>query len=192
MTAEAPAHWLKPGGSVVTGDTCEPDCPACAAGRAKFDVEETERRRVPNVVRRDIVLGMWLEAIADGERSVEGALREIQAPLALLRDDERGRVLLEFTERALAISPRPLPAGRRVPKGPPTAWVRANRDLVDHVHRMVPHLPKTNPYESNDKPTLWDRVAEIWREYGIEKASYDIKANYYGKRVVPEQYAGPR
>jgi hypothetical protein len=170
VTVEAPTHRRRTDVGLVIptilGGACEPDCPACAA-------ERDERLRTAAGVR-DIVLGMWLEAIADGERSVESALRQMQGPLSLLDAFERGCILWGFVRAALEIEPRKLAKGKRKPKGPPTSWDKTNYDLVNLVAEDL-KLKKNNvEYETS----VFHRVAAIWGEWRISVTGRQVQDAY--------------
>jgi hypothetical protein len=130
---------------------------------------------------REIVLGMWIEAVKAGERSVEDALREIAAPLDRLDGFERAQLGWSFTRQALVAKPRKTRV--RKPRGRPTAWVDANRDLVNLVRREE-GLPKSEPdmAEARNLPSVFARVAEIWQDYGIAVKAADVKRAYYQQR----------
>jgi hypothetical protein len=153
---------------------CTPDCPACAVLAA----ERTQSDRLIEGVR-EIVLGMYLEAIAAGERDIEWALRDIAPALAKLIWWERSRIGWQFVQKALNIKVRKTRA--RMPQRP-TAWRTANRNLVDLIARER-NLPKTSPYETDpSRETAFTYTAALWREYGFDVTSYDVKAAYSDRR----------
>ena len=53
---------------------------------------------------REIVLGMWLDAIKAGDRTFEGALKGISGALSKLSFWERSRIGWIFVEAALTVS----------------------------------------------------------------------------------------
>ena len=144
---------------------CDSDCPLCA-----------EQRRIDGIVR-DVVPEMWLEAVASGERTVEEALRDIEGPLMKVNSFERSRVMRDFTRKALAIKPNKTPGTRR-PRGLPSAWVKTNRDIVDSV-ALHEGLPKNDPSQYPDLPSVFTRVSGIWGEIGIDVTPDDVKNAYY-------------
>jgi hypothetical protein len=174
-------HLLLPGPGSMLGPTCEPDCPACAAK------SEREQKLIDGV--REIVLGMWLEAIAAGERDLERALRDLAGPLAKLSFWDRSRIGWQFVEKVRATKVRK--TRRRKPSGLPTAWTKANRKLVDLV-RHETGLPKTSPHAlsrnsdtraSSDAPrTAFDYTAALWGAYGIPVTSEYVYHSYHDKR----------
>jgi hypothetical protein len=157
---------------------CTPDCPACAV----LSAERAQSDRLLEGVR-EIVLGMYLEAIAAGERDIEWALRDITPALAKLTWWERSRIGWQFVQAALKT--KVIKKRARKPQRP-TAWRKANRGLVDLVARER-NLPKTSPYEDINpsreaRETAYTYTAALWREYGFDVQSYDVKAAYHDKR----------
>ena len=158
MSASALEH-KSAGPHLLSG--CAADCPACA-----------EQVRIDEGVR-EIVFGMWLQAIADGERSVEQALREVEPLIGKLVLHKFVRS--DFTQRALEIKPRKT---RRKPRGLPTAWRKANHDLVDTVKRHE-GLPANHVGNSYSAVSVFDRVAAIWHRWGIPATQRQVQDNYY-------------
>ena len=150
---------------------CDADCPACAL-----------QRDIDNAVQI-IVLEMWLEAIADGERDVEGALREVLGPISKMSEFERNRIGWSFTRRAMAITPRR--TRPRKPRGLPTAWIKANREIVDSVAHYE-QLPKNEPELAEDTglESVFARVAEIWQTYGVDAGATVVKSSYYQRQTA--------
>jgi hypothetical protein len=93
-------------GSEQLLNPCAPDCPACAAAEA-----QRARQEKASEGGREIIFGMWLQAIADGERTLQTALEDIEGPLRKLSRFERDQVLGQFTRRATEL----LPAGTQGP-----------------------------------------------------------------------------
>ena len=152
----------------MLGPTCEPNCPACAAAEA----DRAKREQASEGVRA-IVLDMWLQAIADGERTLNTALKEIDGPLRKLTRFEHGQVLGQFVRRAMELppaKPRPL-------RGKPTAWKQANHDLVERIYATEGTLPKSSPEFCNE--TVFHRAAEIWDAWGIRATEFEVHKWYY-------------
>jgi hypothetical protein len=139
-----------------------------------------EELRIGEVVR-GLVFDMWVQAVRDGERTVEGALREMLGPISKMHEFERNRAGWRFTRQVLALKPRKVRA--RKPRGLPSAWVKSNRTLVNYLvknHGMI----KSSPYAEGRKSTnvqAFDTAATVWKKYGIDVQSYDVKAAYYRK-----------
>jgi len=146
---------------------CDPDCPACAE-RAR----QTEQRRIVGIRVREIVLGVWLEAIRAGERDLNRALREIRKPLLQLPATERQAVAGEFVMTALEMSIQKLPRGRRAPRLP-TAWHKANRELIDHVSK-IENLGKNN-VATYPHGNVYVRVANLWTKWGIPSTPRQVQ-----------------
>ena len=149
------------------GMPCAPNCPACAQ-------DEFIRGGV-----REIVLDMWLQAIADGDRNIESALREMQPVISKLLKLDRWRVCYEFVERALKVTPRK--RKQRKTRGLPAAWHTANCDLVELVKRHE-NVPANHVNNSYDHDSLFRRVAEIWQGWAIDVTSRQVQDSYYENR----------
>ena len=118
------------------------------------------------------MLGVWLEAIADGERDIGRALREIRPALLRLPQPEQQQVGWEFVLAALKITPR---KARKV-RGMPTSWRKTNRELVDFVAK-VEHLGKTNADQYDN--SVFKRVADLWTDWGIATTPRQVMDGYH-------------
>jgi hypothetical protein len=130
----------------------------------------------------EIVLGMYLEAVAAGERTIERALREIRPALAKLIWWDRSRIGWQFVETALETSVRKL---ARKPRGRPSAWCRASNEIVDLIHERE-GLPIETAANAYDKRTAFHRAAEVWAEWGIEVTPRQVQDAYWPKRKATE------
>jgi hypothetical protein len=116
---------------------------------------------------------MWLQAIADGERTVEQALREVEPVLS--KHTKAAFIRSEFTQRAIAIKPR---KKGRPPRGLPTAWHATNPRLVELV-KQHEGLPAVNVGNYYNTVSVYDRVAQIWQDYGIPATPRQVQDSYY-------------
>ena len=129
---------------------------------------------------REIVLGMWLEAIKQGDRNLETALQELSGPLAKLSFWERSRIGWAFVEAAMAA---PLNKERIVkqPRGLPSAWRRANMQIVDMVNE-IEGLALTPVANEHDMRTAFHRVAGIWNDWGIAATALPVEDAYWRQK----------
>jgi hypothetical protein len=102
VSAEAPAHRLRPDGGTLMSGACEADCPACAAeAQALRDAAEAQRRRSAErmpIVLRQIKIGRESQRRAETNR--RNAASAIDA-----RAGERRKRVLDIARRAAAVKP---------------------------------------------------------------------------------------
>jgi hypothetical protein len=94
---------------------------------------------------------------------------------------ERNKAGWNFTRLALSIKPRK--TRPRKPRGLPTAWKKANHQLVDLFSRLQ-DLPKNNP---DNYGGVFSHVAEIWESYGIDVSDSVVMNSYYPKKKTTKR-----
>ena len=161
-------HRRRTGPPAILAGPCEPDCPACA-----------QERRDAGKLRDDVgeILDIWLDAVRNGERTVETALHEVRDSLSLLRDADRTLALARFTAQARDAKP---PKVKSRGPGMPTAWDKTNFDLVELMqkHEGLPKNNVANAYAMGLQ-TVFPHVAKFWGQRGILVGAADVQRRYY-------------
>jgi hypothetical protein len=137
------------------------------------------------------VFDLWLQAVEEGERTVERALREVREPINRLLGFDRNIVFAQFARSALDACDAYETAkkgahgarkNKKRPRGLPSGALKAFRDLV-RLHCDRGGLKLINPAQHPEIRTAFHGAAEDWNAWGLPKLSaVAAYKKYYGKK----------